>query len=340
MATPEKCLKCHEIFLEDSDSLTCTKQCKGKFHYYCVGFSEKSFRKTRQTKEKLTNWACIQCLTESEPTKNVNKDNSDANISSEASAALNTAITSDLPLSIQSVITDLFQDLKQESMLLREFINKKFADYEKSLQFNMELSENVSKSVKELNLQLQTTVSKQNSLEKENELLKSEMHQLKTDLVELQQYSRRMNVEITDYPEAEKENLNHVFSSFCTCLDLKLENNVSVIHRIPTSNKDKPRPIIIQFDNKPNRDLFLKAARIKKLTANDLNSRFVNNPIFVSEHLTKELKKVFYHSRQFKTQNNFKYCWVRDGKIFLRQNESSKVHRIVSTVDLLNVLPQ
>ncbi|KAL4718051.1 hypothetical protein ACJJTC_018528 [Scirpophaga incertulas] len=46
-------------------------------------------------------------------------------------------------------------------------------------------------------------------------------------------------------------------------------------------------------------------------------------PVYVSEHLTPESKSLHAASRLKAKQLNYKFVWVRDGKVFVRKTESS-----------------
>ena len=163
------------------------------------------------------------------------------------------------------------------------------------------------------------------------------MKVIKTEIAELQQYSRINNLEISNLPETENENITEVLTSVFKCLNVNVLDKISVAHRVPTLNKSKPKPIIVQFVSRESKDMCLKAAKTKKITASQVDARNKNMPVYLNEHLIPSLKELFFHCRKFKNENNFKFAWVKNGKIFIRKNENSRVIRIVNVDDLLNV---
>ena len=54
----------------------------------------------------------------------------------------------------------------------------------------------------------------------------------------------------------------------------------------------------------------------------------------VFEHLTPRLQGVLYEANKFKTQFHFKYCWAKNGAIYLRKSDESRAIRIKDVSDL------
>ena len=54
----------------------------------------------------------------------------------------------------------------------------------------------------------------------------------------------------------------------------------------------------------------------------------------VFDHLTPKLQKLFNEAKQFKVDNNFKFCWTKNLTVFLRKTEESRPIRIKSSEDL------
>lgn len=227
---------------------------------------------------------------------------------------------------------------------LKAFMSSKFDELCSSIEFNSSIIQDLKTQMKELqNLNESLKMSNANLIQ-ENSKIKSELKELKNDIVELKQYSRRLkqysrrsNFEITNFPEPESsnENIIDVITKLEEATDLKIIENLVVAHRVPRFNADKPKPIIVQVKSSDIRDILLKKLRSLKLTASKINPRFTDTPVFFNEHLTLELKKLFFHARKYKTDQEFKFCWVRSGKIFLRKNESSTILRVKSLEDLI-----
>lgn len=296
--TKTTCTACKEEIPVIDEALNCSGLCKGSFHFSCGGFSEAAFRKLSLSKKKT--WSCVACISNPPRTR---------------SNTCDPAIDSP-------------GDIKHQYIELKNMISTRFDELNSSFQ--------------ELKSQIQELQSSNSDLKKRNEDLlkenidiKKELQSLKTDIIDLKQYSRRCNIEITNLPEPEgKEDMNQVLSKIGEIVCVNLVDNVSIAHRVPGFNRDRPRPIVVQLKTKETRDFLLSKLRAKKLSASNINPRFTDIPVFFNEHLTPELKSLFFHARKFKMEKNFKYCWVKNGKIFLRENDSASIIRISSLLDL------
>jgi len=314
------CVVCSEVILNPSDLIICTGECQANFHLTCAGYSDKSRKLTPALKKK---WLCVSCLaaTKSSTPKDENPGLQQPS-SSETQAFLD-----QLSRNIMDAMSNKLDEFKV-------FVSSKLDDFQKSLDFQSD----VIKDLKETVAQLTTTTSnlklEYDQLKSENSTIKKELKYVKQEIVELQQYSRRSNIEINNLPEVENENLSDVLGKIGSLTQCNLKDNIVVAHRIQTFNKDKPKPIIVQFTSKPVRDSMLKLLKDRKLKTTDISPRSVDMPIYFNEHLAPDLKKLFYLARKFKTENNFLYCWIKDGKILLRKSESTRILRIKNEDDL------
>lgn len=264
-------------------------------HVFHYACAGLSQRNYKKIKDKLT-WICAACSQQVLP--KVSHDD----------AALRKLIT-------------------EQNTELKSIMTSQFKELTKSIEFNCSIIKDLKETIADLKTQ-------NNILKSENSAMKNQLQELKHDVIELKQYTRRVNIEIANLPEADQENLTEVISTLQEIAGINMNDSVSIIHRVPSFNKEKPKPIICQFKSKPLRDIFLKKLRNCKLTAKQVNPRFPDSPIFFNEHLAPELKQLFFQARKFKTEHQFRFCWTRDGKIFLRKDESSKITRIKSIDDL------
>lgn len=292
------CTVCKDAFSND-DILVCTV-CQSSYHITCAGMTSNQFKKLSNTKR--SKWMCVSCSNVEEPSKS---DNS-------------------------SVLTKIQVQTEE----LKSLLSSKFDDLKVSIDFNSNLIKDLKTTIIDLQNSNKILQRKQEDLISENTNMKKQIGELKQDIVDLKQYSRRCNLEISNLPETENEDIKQVMSNIQEFADISFVDNISALHRVPSFNKDKPKPIICQLNNKSLRDTLLKKLRSIKISARQINPRFPDLPVYFNEHLAPEIKNLFFHARKAKSELNFKFCWTRDGKIFLRKNESSKIYRINSLDDL------
>ena len=292
------CAVCKDAFSND-DILVCAV-CQGGFHVTCAGMTSSQFRKL--TNPKKSKWMCVSCSNLEEPAKSENS----------------------------SVLTKI----QAQTDELKSLLSSKFEDLKVSIDFNSSIIQDLKTTIIDLQNSNKMLQRKQDELTSENTNMKKLIVELKQDIVDLKQYSRRCNLEISNLPESENEDIKQVMSNIQKIADISFVDNITALHRVPSFNKEKPKPIICQLNNKPLRDSLLKKLRSIKISARQVNPRFPDLPVYFNEHLAPEIKNIFFHARKAKTELKFKFCWTRDGKIFLRKDESSKIFRINSLDDL------
>lgn len=82
----------------------------------------------------------------------------------------------------------------------------------------------------------------------------------------------------------------------------------------------------------------LEKRRIKRnLNTSDVGYPQPAVPVYVNESLSPAKRKLLTAAKNVKTEKNFSYLWVRNGKIFLRKNQGDPVI-VVNTLDQLDKL--
>lgn len=310
-----KCKACSDV-IHTEDLLSCTGLCDGNFHFTCCGFTDKTFRK--YTADKKKKWTCREC----------------SQLPSDASNKPKDVEIVKPETSINEHHPEIITLIEKQNNELKKFVSEKLDDFKDTLDFNNTVIQDLKRAVTKLEDANKNLQSENKRITEENVLIKKEIKDLKLSVIELKQYSRRANLEISDIPESENEDIEQILSKIGELANCDLINNKVIAHRVPSFNKERPKPIIVQFKSKPVKDQIQKKLKERKITTSEISPRFTDMPIYFNEHLTPELKKIFYLSRNFKKVNNFKFCWVRDGKIYLRKHETSKIYRIQAEEDL------
>lgn len=162
--------------------------------------------------------------------------------------------------------------------------------------------------------------------------LQRELRDVRAELTELQQYSRRANLELKGVPESQGESLVDIALILGTKVGATVrEADIDVVHRIPT--KDKPSNIVIKFTSCSARDNLFEASRKRRLTVADLGFDGTT-PVYINEHLCRENKLLLGKAIAAKKRHNWRYAWVSRGKILMRKADNTAVIRIVTEADL------
>ena len=107
----------------------------------------------------------------------------------------------------------------------------------------------------------------------------------------VEQEKRCKNLEIHNVPENDNENLVDVVVMTGKKLGVAIvENDIDTIYRSYNKNKEKPRPIVVQFCRKIKRDEIYNLRRQKLIKANDVGKRG-DEKIYINESLSPFFKQ-------------------------------------------------
>lgn len=234
---------------------------------------------------------------------------------------------------IENALKDVRQDLRDMRASLEREMRKENREIKASLEF-------FNKTFEEL-ASLCAGLKKENSeLREMNESLQSDCQMLRRQatgheqrIVELEQYSRNRNIEIKGVPVAENESLPDILDIIGRSVEESITaDDIEVCHRVPCRGTSQSN-IIVQFCSRTKRDSVLEKARKKRLSTTDFGFR-QQAPIFLNDHLCPALKKLLGTAVAKKKDSGWRFVWTRDGKIFGRKTETSRILRISCLADI------
>lgn len=158
-------------------------------------------------------------------------------------------------------------------------------------------------------------------------------------LDECDQYARRNCVEIHGVPESPNENVMNVVQEIGQGLNRPIsEDMVDACHRLHSpGGRIGPRPIIVKFVRRSDKEALIKSRATKRNFSTRHMGRTDDFPIWIRESLTATRRRLFKAARDFAAKEKFKFAWTKNGKIFLRKNESSKFIYVENEEALKNV---
>lgn len=212
-------------------------------------------------------------------------------------------------------------------------------------------NEQIEKSMKFMNKKFEDLRKEVEDLRKEKQEQNKYIESLEQKIIELQHKSRSSGVELRNVPQESIETPNSLMKTVCSIGEAVgvqiLQSELRDIYRLPgkSTTSDTPRPIIAEFTRVQTKQTLLSAVRtFNKDKGKDekLNSSLIglpgkHQPVYVTEQLPISIKKLFYQSREFAKKNNYTYCWISNGNIFLRKQEGDK-QVLISTEKTLHDL--
>lgn len=223
----------------------------------------------------------------------------------------------------QSIMTKLSEDIAQIKRQNQQIHNTNL-DIQKTLE-----------AIKISNEDLKIRVE---NLEKERSNDQSYILTLEKKIENLEYSSRPACVELRNIPSSLKEMptelANHVVN-IGKVLNLNLQtSDMRDTYRLP-AKPGKNRTIVVEFASVTLKNTFLIAARkynkshgTDKLNTSQIGMEGKPNPIYLSEYLPGNKRKLFYMAREYAKSNDFKFCWTTNGRIYLKKDQTSDVIRV------------
>ncbi|XP_048590563.1 uncharacterized protein LOC125573820 [Nematostella vectensis] len=229
--------------------------------------------------------------------------------------------------------------LKEEMNLFRKKIDEIEASQKfLASQYDKVLSnlQGTNRSVQDMNANIQHVT--QDLIE-----TKEWLDELDSRLDEQQQYGRRDCLEFVGIPKVDNDDPVKLVIETAALAGVEVkEDDISIAHRLKPTKKGQDR-IIAKFIRRSKRDeVYSNRKNLKQKRTKDLPtvrdqpaesgvSRTAH--IFINESLTPYRKKLFSRISNYRRQCNFKFIWTANGKIWLRESETSNSIGFISDAE-------
>jgi len=284
------CGKCNNELPEDDNHAVC-RLCNLGYHFETCSMKASSWRGLGRPGQ--ANWVCPTCR---------NKERS----------------------SSQSLEDDSIQDnilAKLDSLMQ---MKKSIGEIEKSLSYHTEHYEEILKELKELRRENAGLKEELNAVNKKQKAGEEEIRDLQDRLNELEQYGRRVNLEIHGVPvqggRVEEEKTEEVVRELAQKINVVYTpGEVHKLHRLQKRRDGKPPAIIVQFHSTVVRDKWLLAGKKARL-----QDETTQKKIFFNENLTRFYKGLLLDTKDRCKMYEYKYVWFDYGKIKVRKDENDR----------------
>lgn len=329
---------CQEVY-EGENFLTCSK-CKEMYHFACIGLDE-----NLMTPKKSSSWKCPTCVTQipkgkkndNTPVRNVNttRGNKRQAVNSPPISRRDDLLTrEDVSDIVQEIIQSQFNDmLSKLNSTLNEALNTKLKPIQNEISEMIKSMEHMNEQFEEVLKEHKNTQEALETLKIENMNLKTTVSDLNIRLNQLEQHSRAKNIELQCVPEKKHENLINIVTEIGKVIKCDInEKNIINCTRVAKIQRDtnRPRSIIVELSNSRLRDEMLAGIiKYNKTNPNNrLNSSLIGIPgvksmIYAAEHLSPANKSLHAATRIKAKQMQYKFIWVRNGRIYVRKNDES-----------------
>lgn len=328
----EKCSK--NINLRTQKHIFCEGVCRKVWHVpRCSSVSEVEYEEFLKNSE--ITWFCDPCKNQRRQRRSIMSEvvstpNQTVQVKQKASASASaTASGSPTPpepesISLKSILSEIKSLQKQQLNNSATLTDLKtiITDY-KTMMDNI-IQENI-----ELRNEITILHSKLNNVD----------HMLDTK----DQTGLDHNLIINGATEVKDEEIPKIIVKIANALNVSLETNeIENATRKATASEESglPRSIIVQFKSKSKRDEILQNKK-HNITTHCLELAEKNDtphrPIYISEHLTPRKQFIFKIARDIKRAQIIKFAWAKNGDIFIRESERSKIIKIKHIQQLKNL---
>lgn len=215
-------------------------------------------------------------------------------------------------------------------------IHEELDSLQKSVQFMSKSFDLFKKSLEDTQKEVRGLKEENARLSKENCELTKQVKETKDDLAELQQYSRRANLELKGVPKSTDKTEREIVTALATKVGVTLSTtDIDVAHWVPTKQKNVSN-IVIKFMSCAARDKLLGATKKVRLNTSDLGIAG-SMPVYLNEHLCPTYKALLGKAIAAKKRYNWRHTWVTNGRILMKKADNSETIRIRNEADLAQI---
>lgn len=109
------------------------------------------------------------------------------------------------------------------------------------------------------------------------------------------------------------------------------------ISRVSTKDKNN-KPLIVEMNTvqskTENFNNYNETHRNTPLGTSNLGFAGNDTPVYASDYITPQAAKLYYLARYLNRHYNYKYCWARHGKIYVKKHDDSSAILLKSEVQV------
>lgn len=172
----------------------------------------------------------------------------------------------------------------------------------------------------------------------ENAELKTELKKMADKVNNIEQEALNNNIEIMGVPVTPNENCLEIVNAVGKILEVNSEDITSASRAKSSKNLSTNNNVVVRLNNPNQKHFWIKQFRNRKVVlASDLHKSLPRTKIYVNEHLTSKNKKILYLTKQ-KAKDLYKYVWVKNGEIFIRKDDASKILKVSSVDEISKIM--
>lgn len=209
-------------------------------------------------------------------------------------------------------------------------------------------NQDIEKSLDFMAGQLENLQTKIDGLETQRKEVLFQVAKVKEKCELLEKSLRKTCIEIKYIPRIENENKDTLFSyieNLAKTLDINMQSSdLRDLYRIPNRKDPSKSTVVMELSNTLMKHKFLSSARkinrTSKLNMSHLGIRNNTTPLFLSESLTANSRRLYFLTREFAKQEKYQFCWTSNGNIYIKKQEGSPYILVKNESQLCSANPQ
>jgi len=296
------CGKC-KLELPEDDNYAACRLCNLGYHFETCSMKASSWRGLGRPGQ--ANWVCPSCRSKERSHSQSLEDDSVAD-------------------GISAKLDSLMQ------------MKNSIIEIEKSMTYHSAHYEEILKELKDLRKENAGLKEEVNIMKRKQTASDAVISDLQDRLNELEQYGRRVNLEIHGVPvqggRVEEEKTEEVVKELAKKINVDYApREVHKLHRLQKRKDGQPPAIIVQFHSTVVRDNWLLAGKKARLTDEDTRKK-----IFFNENLTRYYKGLLFDTKDRCKMYQYKYVWFSNGRIKVRKDENDRNILVIRNRDDMN----
>lgn len=246
-------------------------------------------------------------------------------------------------LQLRKDIQEMFKNLKEDQNSEFLNLNKMISELKDQNKENIISNEILKKALEENTGLYKDLKRNYDTLILENNAALNKIGYLEEQVDALQRKQLETMIEIKNVPITDNENLIEMVNQLHGSLNIHC--NPDQVRQVYRKKSGPNKTIFVEYQTVQLRANTLKA--VKSYNLNNKQGKFNTKalkisgdtqPVYISEALTPTARKLLYQSREFKKKYDFKFCWVSNGRIFLKKSEDKPAILIKSTEQIEGII--
>jgi Baculovirus FP protein len=322
------CFKCKKRISAKNPGLQCNGTCKKFYHSMCGGLPDDVFKALSNDLENMS-WICKPCkgrrnsVVIRQPVAEEEDDDDDDGAEPGPSSDPDRTKTTNKKKKEDSAVLEAIQKSQ-------DFLSAKVDNLLEQLSALKEENTGLKERVKHLEIKCSSLEYTVYSMERETDTVKRE--------------KIASNLLIHGVPYFSNENPTQIVIDIAAKLDHSLgEESILSCSRLTNSNKNNAAkaPLMVKFaDISVKRELVMKLRRKKLLLLSEVYPQCPGDDrarISLRDDLTPLQRMLFKEAKGLQELFQLRFAWMKDGEIFVRKEENTKVYAINSKCDLIKI---